>query len=67
MLTLLKRCPLTIPQEEARQGGKKGRLLGIITLSDVLNYIIGTGNEPDDELKSLASSSPTLPRHQPRP
>lgn len=28
-------------QEEERRGGKKGRLLGIITLSDVLRYIIG--------------------------
>jgi len=27
--------------EEERKGGKKGRLLGIITLSDVLRYIIG--------------------------
>ncbi|EKM61000.1 uncharacterized protein PHACADRAFT_247286 [Phanerochaete carnosa HHB-10118-sp] len=28
-------------EEEERKGGKKGRLLGIITLSDVLRYIIG--------------------------
>ncbi|KAJ7225459.1 hypothetical protein GGX14DRAFT_420608 [Mycena pura] len=28
-------------EEEEKQGGKKGRLLGIITLSDVLRYIIG--------------------------
>ena len=28
-------------QEEERRGGKKGRLLGIITLSDVLRYLIG--------------------------
>ncbi|CAL1695954.1 unnamed protein product [Somion occarium] len=27
--------------EEERKGGKKGRLLGIITLSDVLRYLIG--------------------------
>jgi len=27
--------------EEERRGGKKGRLLGIITLSDVLRYVIG--------------------------
>lgn len=38
-------------QEEERRGGKKGRLLGIITLSDVLQYIMGAGtiaegNEP---------------------
>lgn len=28
-------------QEEERKGGKKGRLLGIITLTDVLRYIVG--------------------------
>ncbi|KAF7306978.1 CBS-domain-containing protein [Mycena indigotica] len=28
-------------EEEERNGGRKGRLLGIITLSDVLRYIIG--------------------------
>jgi len=28
-------------EEEEKRGGKKGRLLGIITLSDVLRYIIG--------------------------
>ena len=30
-------------QEEERKGGKKGRLLGIISLSDVLRYVIGEG------------------------
>lgn len=28
-------------QEEERKGGKKGRLLGIISLSDVLRYLVG--------------------------
>lgn len=28
-------------QAEEKQGGKKGRLLGIITHSDVLNYLVG--------------------------
>lgn len=28
-------------EEEEKRGGKKGRLLGIITLSDVLRYIVG--------------------------
>ncbi|TEB34967.1 CBS-domain-containing protein [Coprinellus micaceus] len=28
-------------EEEEKQGGKKGRLMGLITLSDVLRYIIG--------------------------
>jgi 5'-AMP-activated protein kinase regulatory gamma subunit len=31
-------------QEEERKGGKKGRLLGIITLSDVLRYVVGPVN-----------------------
>ncbi|KAJ3719867.1 hypothetical protein C8R42DRAFT_672004 [Lentinula raphanica] len=30
-------------EEEERKGGRKGRLLGIITLSDVLRYIMGAG------------------------
>ena len=42
-------------QEEEKRGGKKGRLLGIITLSDVLRYTIGEpgigeGLEKDEEL-----------------
>lgn len=45
---------VVILQEEERKGGKKGRLLGIITLSDVLRYIIGElaigeGVEPLEE------------------
>ena len=44
-------------QEEERKGGKKGRLLGVITLSDVLRYVIGNsdigeGVEPEEESKS---------------
>ncbi|KAF8507092.1 CBS-domain-containing protein [Russula emetica] len=31
-------------EEEERKGGKKGRLLGIITLSDVLRYVVGPVN-----------------------
>jgi CBS domain-containing protein len=38
-------------QEEERRGGKKGRLLGIITLSDVLRCLIGEAN--------LGSEAPT--------
>lgn len=34
-------------QEDEKKGGKKGRLLGIITLSDVLRYIIGETNLGD--------------------
>jgi CBS domain-containing protein len=49
-------------QEEERKGGKKGRLLGIITLSDVLRYVtgkdgIGEGVEPEEESKSPTESS----------
>jgi CBS domain-containing protein len=50
-------------EEEEKKGGKKGRLLGIITLSDVLRYVIGEvgigeGVEPS-ELPTPAST-PTL-------
>lgn len=44
---------LLLYKEEERKGGKKGRLLGIITLSDVLRYIIGdmaVGNESTERL-----------------
>jgi len=49
-------------EEEERKGGKKGRLLGIITLSDVLRYVIGKvgiceGVEPEEESKSLPIES----------
>ncbi|KAJ4486215.1 CBS-domain-containing protein [Lentinula aciculospora] len=30
-------------EEEEKKGGRKGRLMGIITLSDVLRYIMGAG------------------------
>lgn len=48
-------------QEEEKRGGKKGRLLGIITLSDVLRYTIGEpgigeGIEKDEELPALESA-----------
>ena len=35
-------------EEDERRGGRKGRLLGIITLTDVLRYIVG--NPPHQEL-----------------
>lgn len=48
-------------QEEERKGGKKGRLLGVITLSDVLRYVVGNsiceGVEPEEESKSLPTES----------
>ncbi|KAL1737375.1 hypothetical protein EV714DRAFT_241399 [Schizophyllum commune] len=40
-------------EEEERRGGKKGRLLGIITLSDVLRYIVGVPN--------IGATEPTTP------
>jgi hypothetical protein len=49
VVTWLTRCCKL--QEEERRGGKKGRLLGIITLSDVLRCLIGEAN--------LGSEAPT--------
>jgi predicted transcriptional regulator len=51
-------------EEEERRGGKKGRLMGIITLSDILRYIIGRAqisdiNEVPQEVKK-STSDPTL-------
>jgi hypothetical protein len=49
---------LIASQEEERQGGKKGRLLGIITLSDVLRCLIGEanlGSEAPTRTESVAS------------
>ncbi|KAF5377492.1 hypothetical protein D9615_005347 [Tricholomella constricta] len=46
-------------EEEEKKGGKKGRLLGIITLSDVLHYVIGEpgigeGIETEEQQKPAA-------------
>ncbi|TFY68351.1 hypothetical protein EVJ58_g1072 [Rhodofomes roseus] len=50
-------------EEEERRGGKKGRLLGIITLSDVLRYIIG---EPAiGETPEFASSRVSVAERRP--
>ncbi|THH28877.1 hypothetical protein EUX98_g5300 [Antrodiella citrinella] len=40
-------------EEEEKRGGKKGRLLGIITLSDVLRYIIGENLVPTESVDRL--------------
>ncbi len=54
-----------LSQEEEKRGGKKGRLMGIITLSDILRYIIGRshitgeGSGTDQGVKK-SSSDPTL-------
>ncbi|PPR06896.1 hypothetical protein CVT24_011586 [Panaeolus cyanescens] len=58
-------------EEEERRGGKKGRLLGIITLSDVLQYVIGAasigeGIEPPEEDNKTANSE-MQQRRQTRP
>jgi 5'-AMP-activated protein kinase regulatory gamma subunit len=50
-------------QEEEKKGGKKGRLLGIITLSDVLRYVIGHVDigevlEPKDDGEQGGTVSP---------
>lgn len=47
-------------KEEEKRGGRKGRLLGIITLSDVLRYVIGEagigeGVERDQKAEDVAS------------
>ncbi len=51
-------------QEEERRGGKKGRLMGIITLSDILRYIIGRAYIPDmnemGQAVKKSTSDPTL-------
>ncbi|KAG2159926.1 CBS-domain-containing protein [Suillus bovinus] len=48
--------------EEEKKGGKKGRLLGIITLSDVLRYVIGEVGigESVEEIATLSTASGTL-------
>lgn len=52
-------------QEEEKRGGKKGRLLGIITLSDVLRYIIGENVVPTESVERLVppeeDKTPTAP------
>ncbi|KAG2120971.1 CBS-domain-containing protein [Suillus discolor] len=48
--------------EEEKKGGKKGRLLGIITLSDVLRYVIGEVGigESVEEIAALSAAPSTL-------
>ncbi|KAI0662764.1 CBS-domain-containing protein [Cubamyces menziesii] len=52
-------------EEEERKGGKKGRLLGIITLSDVLRYLIGDVSIGEAQLEH--SVAPTDPAPTPDP
>ncbi|KAF8832400.1 hypothetical protein HHX47_DHR1001492 [Lentinula edodes] len=51
-------------EEEEKKGGRKGRLLGIITLSDVLRYIMGAGtiteaHEPRQTQTTSSSGPPS--------
>jgi len=50
-------------QEEEKKGGKKGRLLGIITLSDVLRYVIGEAGigEASESIEEAALDKPPSP------
>lgn len=41
------------------EGGRKGRLVGIITLSDILQYIIGADSIPMNGTRSSAGTSAT--------
>jgi hypothetical protein len=61
-----------VPQEEEKKGGKKGRLLGIITLSDVLRYVIGEVGigedvEPGEDNTSRSTPIPPPPTPSPAP
>ena len=61
-LILLSFLSKNISQEEEKRGGKKGRLLGIITLSDVLRHVIGKPPvvepvEVDEDLPSASSQA----------
>jgi len=49
-------------EEDERRGGRKGRLLGIITLTDVLRYIVG--NAP---LQEQSEPPEETPQPQPQP
>jgi 5'-AMP-activated protein kinase regulatory gamma subunit len=51
-------------QDEERKGGKKGRLLGVITLSDVLRYLIGEAGLTEQQPSPLPPQSET-PRTEP--
>lgn len=63
-------------EEDEKRGGRKGRLLGIITLTDVLRYIVGNAplqeqTEPPEDKLQLSSQSQELQldqsQQQPQP
>jgi len=58
-------------EEDERRGGRKGRLLGIITLTDVLRYIVGNApleeqSEPPEE-RPQSRSEEQSQQEQPEP
>ncbi|KAF7970608.1 hypothetical protein HWV62_23633 [Athelia sp. TMB] len=57
-------------EEEERKGGKKGRLLGIITLSDVLRHVIGEvaiGEAVEPPASTAPSTQHVTPANGPTP
>ncbi|KDR85049.1 hypothetical protein GALMADRAFT_53799 [Galerina marginata CBS 339.88] len=59
---------VVVEGEAKRRGGKKGRLLGIITLSDVLRYVIGKvgiGEGLDHEDPSTEKKAPATTTSRP--
>ncbi|KAF5390279.1 hypothetical protein D9757_002876 [Collybiopsis confluens] len=55
-------------EEEERKGGRKGRLMGIITLSDVLRYIMGDlSHERQAQTQTQAATSGTSSESAPSP
>lgn len=59
-------------EEDERRGGRKGRLLGIITLTDVLRYIVGNGTlqeqaEPPEEKPQSRHQEEQSQQPQPEP
>ncbi|KAI0778127.1 CBS-domain-containing protein [Trametes elegans] len=54
-------------EEEERKGGKKGRLLGIITLSDVLRYLIGEVSIGESQPESAVHTALATPAPEPAP
>ena len=62
-------------EEDERRGGRKGRLLGIITLTDVLGYLVGNtplqgqaepvGEKPQPQSQLREGSQQEEPQRQP--
>lgn len=58
-------------EEDEKRGGRKGRLLGIITLTDVLRYIVGDGplqeraEPPEEKYQPQPQREPSQQQSQP--